>query len=437
MPNVERIVDLIHLAMRAVTGRETVRFHHLRHSCATNTLLLLAAPELTHSWPFLLDVMYGGIQSIENQGLDLSKWQMNDYSQRAVQIKDFQARSRELRLQLFNDPRVSYSQLYLVSRLLGHSSPVTTLQSYIHVIDLLAGAYVHERIFELPQGLVINLYPDTARNYQKRKNQCSIEGVLNQASVVGETTEQDVELSTLNEQRKAHRKPKLKTDLPASSLLEFVHQHPKGIACLYQLLKRHRGDRETFGHYLQLHGWSPELAQDAITRAQNLTATCALDQPKRAVFIHRTGLSNLTNEAADPIGEVEVQDRKPGEIVNGIYLPKPILIRGNQLQVKDWSLIICKWIAANPKEAAWLLKDYVAQRMKLEVNQLRIKKKVAIDGRSPSSVIEQYKTLFALLGIKYEENPLGLELIKLGNKSERGARRAAAGHPIGHRAIFK
>lgn len=419
MPNVERIVDLIHLAMRAVTGRETVRFHHLRHSCATNTLLLLAAPELTHSWPFLLDVMYGGIQSIENQGLDLSKWQMNDYSQRAVQIKDFQARSRELRLQLFNDPRVSYSQLYLVSRLLGHSSPVTTLQSYIHVIDLLAGAYVHERIFELPQGLVINLYPDTARNYQKRKNQCSIEGVLNQASVVGETTEQDFELSTLNEQRKAHRKPKLKTDLPTSSLLEFVYKHPKGIACLYQLLKRHRGDRETFGHYLQLHGWSPELAQDAITRAQNLTATCALDQPKRAVFIHRTGLSNLTNETADPIGEVEVQDRKPGEIVNGIYLPKPILIRGNQLQVKDWSLIICKWIAANPKEAAWLLKDYVAHRMKLEVNQLRIKKKVAIDGRSPSSVIEQYKTLFALLGIKYEESPLGLELIKLGNKSEK------------------
>lgn len=419
MPNVERIVDLIHLAMRAVTGRETVRFHHLRHSCATNTLLLLAAPELSHSWPFLLDVMYGGIQSIENQGLDLSKWQMNDYSQRPVQIKDLQARSRELRLQLFNDPRVSYSQLYLVSRLLGHSSPVTTLQSYIHVIDLLAGAYVHERIFELPQGLVINLYPDTARNYQKRKNQCSIEALLNQAPVVGEATEQDFELSTLNEQRKAHRKPKLKTDLPASSLLEFVHQHPKGIACLYQLLKRHRGDRETFGHYLQLHGWSPELAQDAITRAQNLTATCALDQPKRAVFIHRTGLSNLTNEAADPIGEVEVQDRKPGEIVNGIYLPKPILIRGNQLQVKDWSLIICKWIAANPKEAAWLLKDYVAQRMKLEVNQLRIKKKVAIDGRSPSSVIEQYKTLFALLGIKYEENPLGLELIKLGNKSEK------------------
>jgi integrase len=419
MPNVERIVDLIHLAMRAVTGRETVRFHHLRHSCATNTLLLLAAPELSHSWPFLLDVMYGGIQSIENQGLDLSKWQMNDYSQRAVQIKDFQARSRELRLQLFNDPRVSYSQLYLVSRLLGHSSPVTTLQSYIHVIDLLAGAYVHERIFELPQGLVINLYPDTARNYQKRKNLCSIEGALNQAPAVGETTEQDVELSTLNEQRKAHRKPKLKTNLPPSSLLEFVHKHPKGIACLYQLLKRHRGDRETFSHYLQLHGWSPELAQDAITRAQNLTATCALDQPKRAAFTQRTGLSNLTNEAADPIGEVEVQDRKPGEIVNGIYLPKPILIRGNQLQVKDWSLIICKWIAANPKEAAWLLKDYVAHRMKLEVNQLRIKKKVAIDGRSPSSVIEQYKTLFALLGIKYEESPLGLELIKLGNKSEK------------------
>lgn len=159
------------------------------------------------------------------------------------------------------------------------------------------------------------------------------------------------------------------------------------------------------------------MAQDAITRAQNLTATCALDQPKHATFIRRTGLSNLTNEITDSIGEV--QDRMPGEIVNGIYLPKPILIRGNQLQVKDWSLIICKWIAANPKEAAWLLKDYLARRMKLEVNQLRIKKKVDIDGKSPSKVIEQYKTLFALLGIKYVENPIGLELIKLGYKSEK------------------
>jgi len=189
-----------------------------------------------------------------------------------------------------------------------------------------------------------------------------------------------------------------------------VHKHPKGIACLYQLLKRHRGDKETFGHYLQLHGWSPELAQDAIARAQNLTSKCALDQPKRAVFIHRTGLSNLTIEGADTFAGVEAQDRKPGEIVNGIYLPKPILIGENQSQIKGWSPIICKWIAANPLEAGVILIDYVANRMKLEVDQLRIKKGVTIDGKSSAKLIKQYQALFAALGIGCEVNSLGLKL---------------------------
>jgi len=37
----------------------------------------------------------------------------------------------------------SSSEVYVVACLLGHSSPMTTLASYIHIIDLLLGAWLN------------------------------------------------------------------------------------------------------------------------------------------------------------------------------------------------------------------------------------------------------------------------------------------------------
>jgi integrase len=112
MVSVEGVVDLIHRALREVTGERDLHLHHLRHSFATWTYLKLRSV----AYPKLADLF----QHLPKTHVYLSKPQ-------------------ELRNQLIPGKHSipSRSDAYCVSRLLGHSGPNISLNHYIHSTDLL------------------------------------------------------------------------------------------------------------------------------------------------------------------------------------------------------------------------------------------------------------------------------------------------------------
>lgn len=101
------LFNAVQRCMRAVTGNEFVNYHHLRHSCAT--WLSLKIMGATNGLPF--EVIF--------QGLPRTVSWLND-----------DARLRSSLLSTQNGP--TRRIIHLVSAILGHSSPKTTLLHYVH-----------------------------------------------------------------------------------------------------------------------------------------------------------------------------------------------------------------------------------------------------------------------------------------------------------------
>lgn len=106
----EMIFPQIHKALRAVSGDDRLRFHHLRHSFANWLLLCLvgnpAAPGLPR-FPFM---------------------------------KNYNGKSRDGIVQrLLGNEHLGRPALYSVSMLCGHASPATTLLNYTHLCDFMLG----------------------------------------------------------------------------------------------------------------------------------------------------------------------------------------------------------------------------------------------------------------------------------------------------------
>ena len=137
-----------------------------------NTLMLLCAPRLPNSERFILDHLYGNTEIQARIARDHAAVGMANGSNPILQIGNLKRRMGYARYFLLNDSRASPSELYVVSTLLGHSSPATTLYSYIHVIDVLTGAFLHERLLRLNPGLLNALYPGTKRNLDIRRKRC-------------------------------------------------------------------------------------------------------------------------------------------------------------------------------------------------------------------------------------------------------------------------
>jgi hypothetical protein len=113
--------------------------------------------------------MYGNPDAIEElNGLDRGPLAV-DFSYIQVRINDFELRSAKVREVLLSEDDSSGSDLYAVSRLLGHSSPMTTLTSYIHVIDVLVGAFLNERFCALSERLQLAIHPDFKSQLEERK----------------------------------------------------------------------------------------------------------------------------------------------------------------------------------------------------------------------------------------------------------------------------
>ncbi len=132
--------------MRGVTGDETLRFHHCRHSFANWVLCLLYNLKQTHSWPFLEHNYFS--------------------SERAEQLR--------CRLQIRQNTR---KQFWAVAQLLGHASPGATTSSYFHLSDIFHRTYYASYLTELyairqfwGQGTVL----DSDGNIKLKPNQQSV-----------------------------------------------------------------------------------------------------------------------------------------------------------------------------------------------------------------------------------------------------------------------
>lgn len=180
---VDKIITLIHEALRAPSGSAAqLRFHHLRHSCACNTSLLLLGAHLPNSKKYLFNLMYGNPDAIEElNALDRGPLAVN-FSNIQVRIDNFELRSNQARQVLLAGDDSSGSDLYAVSRLLGHSSPMTTLTSYIHVTDVLVGAFLNERFCAFPERLQLAIHPDFKSQLEERKK--SLEDMQAQATLL-------------------------------------------------------------------------------------------------------------------------------------------------------------------------------------------------------------------------------------------------------------
>ena len=104
----EDAIEPVKIALRQVTGDQTLVFHHLRHSFATWLNLKLILP------------------------FDSRHWQ----DCRFVDDPEFSLQQlHALRKRLIGSPDVSQQGSYAVAMLLGHSTPDITYQNYNHLLD--------------------------------------------------------------------------------------------------------------------------------------------------------------------------------------------------------------------------------------------------------------------------------------------------------------
>lgn len=127
------LTDVLHEAMRLVTGDPAIRFHMLRHSCANWLFIKLVADSV----PSALDTRVGAFDHPE-------------FSDEAVRCLRRQMMGQQAKKTIDHDS--VKAALYRVSLLLGHSGTEITLRHYVHLLDFLLGCAVQSR--------ALNLRPD-------------------------------------------------------------------------------------------------------------------------------------------------------------------------------------------------------------------------------------------------------------------------------------
>ena len=111
-----RLLPVIHKAMRAVTNDPSLRFHHLRHSFATWTLMRLMIGES------------GNIPEHFGHLRETQPW-LEESRAFCTQMYDLL-------------PETTRMHAYLVAQMMGHSHPTITLQYYVHGMDWLLDTYL-------------------------------------------------------------------------------------------------------------------------------------------------------------------------------------------------------------------------------------------------------------------------------------------------------
>ncbi|MBR7890155.1 MULTISPECIES: site-specific integrase [Marinomonas] len=123
--NADLVFPVIHRVMRAVCGDDSLRYHNLRHSFATLTLLKLMSEE---------------------------SCQLSIYEQHP-ETQSWLADNAALKHYLYASQDPTRRHLYALSILMGHASPETTLEHYIHCMDYLARVSIEKRIMPTAEML--------------------------------------------------------------------------------------------------------------------------------------------------------------------------------------------------------------------------------------------------------------------------------------------
>jgi integrase len=138
------VFPVIHSAMRASSGDDSLRYHHFRHSFASLTILRLMVAD--HGIP----------EGIFDHQIDTLKWL---------------EKSKLFRDSLYSRNEPTRRHLYVVAFLLGHSSPSVTLEHYIHTLDIISSQIISNRFkvnknilisaSKLPQSTAYRLFSDS------------------------------------------------------------------------------------------------------------------------------------------------------------------------------------------------------------------------------------------------------------------------------------
>ncbi len=375
----DKIIDCIHESMRRVTKNRFIRFHHLRHSAAINTLMLLMAPLLLNSERFILDHLYGGKNVKRRLSEGYKALGTGDLANPLLQIGNLKRRMGYARYFLLNNPDASISELYAVATLLGHSSPSTTLHSYLHVIDLLTGAFLHERLLKFDDGLLNSLYPGTQRNLDIRRARC-------QTPFDEKNPRLDQVPTLLNEVLKPGPKEKLVAIKPLSleKILNPKNGHGIEWACerLQSLIEI---EDKKFSKTAMLAEIPEILARQWVQNAIALTNQAGLFAPNR---------SYLYEGITKPLPKAYI-------------IKKPRMNNGVE-EADKWITKALKYFQTNP-EHTFILLDYAKQRLRARADSIKFtQKELGVGqfkrkGLAVSTSIDQiYKAFFKALEIKFE-----------------------------------
>lgn len=141
IPSPEMVFNLIHPALREVTGDPTVRFHHLRHSFG--------------SWTFLR-LLLSDRQSVPDPLPYLPKT--------TVWLRQ----SKPFREQLYGHSFPTRKHAYAVASLLGHAGPEISFEHYIHCLDLVTAETLRHspRFAPKSRNVILACGPSQATAYR-------------------------------------------------------------------------------------------------------------------------------------------------------------------------------------------------------------------------------------------------------------------------------
>lgn len=137
----QSIFEQINEILRKVTGDETMHFHHLRHSFATWTLLRLMLADMENPpdlFPHLAMT---------------SAW-----------LREAPA----FRQAIYRQGVPTRKHAYLLAQLLGHGSPATSMEHYVHMADMLLAAYIERSPLMRPAESLVMLGSGIPRGTAQR-----------------------------------------------------------------------------------------------------------------------------------------------------------------------------------------------------------------------------------------------------------------------------
>jgi len=141
--NQEFLFPKIHQILRAITGDPTMRFHHLRHSFASWSVLRL----------FLSDLE-----------------EMPDLFPDLLETKKWLAESKDFRKSLYSHDEMTRKHLYAIASILGHSGPDMSLEHYIHFPDLIRYIFQHDKEVVGESSLLISASSEPRRTLYNKSN---------------------------------------------------------------------------------------------------------------------------------------------------------------------------------------------------------------------------------------------------------------------------